>query len=41
MIHWPNLKNNAKYFCYDDDVRITAELFEEWKEWKKEEVLEK
>ena len=32
--------SNAKYFDYDDDVRVTAELFEEWKEWKKEEYLE-
>ena len=32
--------SNAKYFSYDDDVRVTAELFEEWKEWKKEEYLE-
>ena len=23
---------NAKYFSYDDNVRIIAELFEEWKE---------
>ena len=27
--------SNAKYFAYDDDVKIVAELFEEWKkEWK-------
>ena len=32
--------SNARYFSYDDDVRLTAELFEEWKEWKKEEYLE-
>ena len=25
--------SNAKYFDYDDDVRITAQLFEDWKEW--------
>ena len=23
---------NAKYFSYDDNVRVIAELFEEWKE---------
>ena len=28
--------SNAKYYAYDDDVKIVAELFEEWKkEWKK------
>jgi histidinol phosphatase-like enzyme len=28
--------SNAKYFAYDDDVKVVAELFEEWKqEWKK------
>ena len=32
---------NAKYFGYDDDVRMIAELFEEWKEWKTERYLEK
>jgi histidinol phosphatase-like enzyme len=27
--------SNAKYYAYDDDVKIVAELFEEWKkEWK-------
>ena len=27
--------NNAKYYAYDDDVNVVAELFEEWKkEWK-------
>ena len=27
--------NNAKYYAYDDDVKVVAELFEEWKkEWK-------
>ena len=27
--------SNAKYFAYDDDVKVVAELFEEWKkEWK-------
>ena len=26
--------SNAKYFAYDDDVKVVAELFEEWKqEW--------
>ena len=26
--------SNAKYFSYDDDVKVVAELFEEWKkEW--------
>jgi len=26
---------NAKYYGYDDDVKVVAELFEEWKkEWK-------
>ena len=26
---------NAKYYAYDDDVKVVAELFEEWKkEWK-------
>ena len=34
--------SNAKYFGYDDDVGIIAQMFEEWKEWKKkEEVSEK
>ena len=28
--------NNAKYYAYDDDVKVVAELFEEWKkEWNK------
>ena len=28
---------NAKYYAYDDDVKVVAELFEEWKkEWKNE-----
>ena len=28
--------SNAKYFAYDDDVKVVAELFEEWKkEWNK------
>ena len=28
--------SNAKYYNYDDDVKIVAELFEEWKqEWNK------
>ena len=28
--------SNAKYFAYDDDVKVVAELFEEWKkEWRK------
>ena len=28
--------SNAKYFGYDDDVKVVAELFEEWKkEWRK------
>ena len=28
--------NDAKYYSYDDDVKVVAELFEEWKqEWKK------
>jgi len=28
--------SNAKYFAYDDDVKVVAELFEEWKkEWTK------
>ena len=31
--------SNARYFNYDENVRMIAELFEEWKEWKKEEVL--
>ena len=27
--------SNAKYYAYDDDVKVVAELFEEWKkEWK-------
>ena len=27
--------NNAKYYAYDDDDKVVAELFEEWKkEWK-------
>ena len=27
--------SNAKYFAYDDDVKVVAGLFEEWKkEWK-------
>ena len=27
--------SNAKYYGYDDDVKVVAELFEEWKkEWK-------
>ena len=27
--------NNARYYAYDDDVKVVAELFEEWKkEWK-------
>jgi hypothetical protein len=26
---------NSKYYAYDDDVKVVAELFEEWKkEWK-------
>ena len=31
---------NAKFYSYDDDVAIVAALFEEWKEWKKQENLE-
>ena len=28
--------SNAKYYAYDDDVKVVAELFEEWKqEWSK------
>ena len=28
--------SNAKYYSYDDDVKVVAELFEEWKkEWSK------
>ena len=28
--------SNAKYYAYDDDVKVVAELFEEWKqEWNK------
>ena len=28
--------SNAKYYAYDDDVKVVAELFEEWKqEWRK------
>ena len=28
--------SNAKYYAYDDDVKVFAELFEEWKqEWSK------
>lgn len=28
--------SNAKYFAYDNDVKVVAGLFEEWKqEWKK------
>tara|TARA_R100000781_G_C4070688_1_gene124375 strand:- start:290 stop:685 length:396 start_codon:yes stop_codon:yes gene_type:complete len=28
--------SNAKYFAYDDDIKVVAQLFEEWKkEWKK------
>ena len=28
--------SNAKYYTYDDDVKVVAELFEEWKqEWNK------
>ena len=27
--------SNARYYAYDDDVKVVAELFEEWKkEWK-------
>ena len=27
--------NNARYYAYDDDVKVVAEIFEEWKkEWK-------
>ena len=27
--------SNSKYYAYDDDVKVVAELFEEWKkEWK-------
>ena len=33
--------SNSKYFGYDDNVVTIAQLFEEWIEWKKEEVLEK
>ena len=33
--------SNAKYFGYDDDVGIMAQMFEEWKEWKTEKVSEK
>ena len=33
--------SNSKYFSYDDNVVTIAQLFEEWIEWKKEEVLEK
>ena len=30
--------SNAKYYAYDDDVKVVAELFEEWKkEWKNNE----
>lgn len=29
---------NAQYMSYDDDVRIVALLFEEWKKWKTEET---
>ena len=30
--------SNAKYYAYDDDVKVVAELFEEWKkEWKENE----
>ncbi len=31
---------NAKFYSYDDDVAVVAAMFEEWKEWKKEESLE-
>ena len=28
--------SNAKYFTYDDDITVVAQLFEEWKkEWRK------
>jgi hypothetical protein len=34
--------SNAKYYAYDDDVKIVAELFEEWKkEWKKNDRQQK
>ena len=33
--------SNSKYFAYDDNVIVIAELFEEWKEWKKEEQWKK
>ena len=29
---------NAQYMDYDDDTRIVSMLFEEWKQWKKEET---
>ena len=31
--------SNAKYYAYDDDVKVVAELFEEWKrEWKNDKI---
>ena len=34
--------SNAKYYAYDDDVKIVAELFEEWKkEWNKNDRQQK
>ena len=27
--------SNARYYSYDSDVQIVAMLFDEWKEWKK------
>jgi hypothetical protein len=29
---------NAQYFDYDEDTRTVAMLFEEWKQWKKEQT---
>ena len=29
---------NSQYFDYDDDTRTVAMLFEEWKQWKKEQT---
>ncbi len=34
--------SNAKYYAYDDDVKVVAELFEEWKqEWTKNDRQQK
>ena len=34
--------SNAKYYAYDDDVKVVAELFEEWKqEWKENDKIER